>query len=223
MSQAPQSPPSQQPLQPPQQAVNTVADTGFISALGLDPATLSQEQQQHINQTAGALMRETTHAMMGLLRSRANIKNEFRMNVTTIQPAENNPLKFSVGVDEALENMFVRKNDAYKDPISAFIEGFEGVAEHQVAIIAGIRFAFENMMEQFNPEQLEKIFNRGKKGAVLSGIQKARNWGMFQDHYKNMTNDMEGAFQQLFGDNFVQAYEDQLRRLKAENKAKSQS
>lgn len=155
---------------------------------------------------------------MQVLRSRASIKNEFRMNITTIQPVENNPLKFSVDTGEALENMFIRKSSAYKKPREAFREGFNGIAEHQVAIIAGIRAAFKSMMERFDPEHLEKQFDRQSKAAMLPGMQKARYWSAYTDYYRNFVDNIEQSFQYLFGDEFVQAYEDQLRKLVAARK-----
>lgn len=194
------------------------ANRSFIDAMGLDSSQLSDAQVEEISVLAGELMREVTGGMMQLLRSRTTIKNEFRMNVTTIQPVENNSLKFSVSVDEALENLFIKKNGAYKEPIESFREGFQGVGEHQVAIIAGIRFAFESMIDRFDPFKLESMFNRGKKGGVIPAMQKAKNWSSYSEYYENLVGDMERTFQQLFGDNFVQAYEDQLRKLIADRK-----
>lgn len=195
-------------------------DHDITRAMALNTDGLSSQKVDEINDEAGKLLREVTNGMMQLLRARANIKNEFRMNVTTIQPIENNPLKFSVGIDEALENMFLRKNDAYKNPSESFCEGFDDIADHQIAIIAGIRFAYQYMIEQFNPDHLEKIFNKGKKSSMLPSLQKARNWTVFEEYYADLAADTERSFHHLFGDNFVQAYEDQLRRLKAERGAK---
>lgn len=179
---------------------------------------LSTAQVEDVAAVVGRLIPEIVEGMMGVLRSRASIKNEFRMNITTIQPVENNPLKFSVDAQEAIENMFVRKRGAYKAPSEAFREGFDGIAEHQVAILAGIRAAFKNMMDRFNPENLEKQFDRNSKGAILPGMQKARYWSSYHDFYKNYVDNMEHSFHHLFGDEFVQAYEDQLRKLSAERK-----
>src|SRR5690606_817868 len=128
----------------------------LIAALVLDTSRLSDERIGEIGEMTGELMREIVDGMMQVLRSRTSIKNEFRMNVTTIQPVENNPLKFSVSVDNALENIFIKKTNAYKQPVEAFQEGFQEIAEHQIAMIAGIRHGFERMMEHFNPLNLEK-------------------------------------------------------------------
>lgn len=190
----------------------------LIEAMGLDSKQFSADQKREIGRIAGELMREVTAGMMQLLRSRTSLKNEFRMNVTTIQPIENNPLKFSANVDEALENMFVRQSAAYKGPVDAFREGYQSIAEHQVAIIAGVRSAFKSIMESFNPERLAKNFDRGKKSAGLPMMNKAKYWSAYTDYYENLVDNMEHSFQHLFGDDFVQAYEDQLSKLAAQRK-----
>ena len=191
------------------------ADQTLIEALGLDRSRLSDEDIIEISRVTGMLMREIVDGMLGVLRSRASIKNEFRMNVTTIQPVENNPLKFSVCVDDALENLFIKKSNAYKKPLEAFREGFQEIAEHQLAMIAGIRQGFESMMERFDPEHLEKIFNKQSKGSVIPGVQKAKFWSGYTEYYQGFTDNMDFSFQHLFGSDFVTAYEDQLRRLTA--------
>lgn len=190
----------------------------LVEALGLDMSRLSDADMVEISRITGLLMREIVEGMLGVLRSRASIKNEFRMNVTTIQPVENNPLKFSVSVDDALENLFIKKSNAYKKPVEAFREGFQEIAEHQLAMIAGIRQGFEAMMERFNPEQLEKTFSKQVKGSVIPGMQKAKFWSSYTDYYQGFTDNMEFSFQHLFGSDFVSAYEDQLRRLTAARK-----
>lgn len=200
------------------QPVATASDSLLIEAMGLDASRLSDQDIADITIMTGQLMREVTEGMMGVLRSRTSIKNEFRMNVTTIQPVENNPLKFSVSVDDALENMFVKKSNAYKKPIEAFKEGFQEIAEHQVAMIGGIRQGFESMMERFNPEGLEKSFNKQGRGGVIPGMQKAKYWSCYTEYYSGFVDNIESSFQHLFGSDFVSAYEDQLRRLAAARK-----
>src|SRR5690554_3996411 len=202
-----------QPAVTQPQTAQSAVDSRLISALGLDTSRLSDEQIGEIGEMTGELMREIVDGMMQVLRSRTSIKNEFRMNVTTIQPVENNPLKFSVSVDNALENIFIKKTNAYKQPVEAFQEGFQEIAEHQIAMIAGIRHGFERMMEHFNPLNLEKSFNKQGKSGVIPGLQKAKYWSSYTEYYADFVDNMESSFQHLFGSDFVNAYEDQLRKL----------
>ena len=188
-------------------------DTTLIDAMGLSSQNLSDAEVTQINKLTGEVVREMVSGLMQVLGSRSSIKNEFRMNVTTIQPVENNPLKFSANVDDALENMFLKQGNAYKKPVDAVHEGFNGVAEHQVAILAGIKAAFKGVIERFDPSILEARFAKQNKGGLIPGSQKAKNWDLFQEYYNELAGDIDNSFQYLFGDDFVQAYEDQLQKL----------
>lgn len=203
---------------------NVSVDTTMIQTMGLDVSNLSEQQILDINQMVGEMIRETVSGMMQVLTSRSSIKNEFRMNVTTIQPVENNPLKFSANIDDALENMFLKKGSSYKKPIEAIQDGFHGIAEHQIAILAGIRAAFKGTVDRFNPQSLEERFDRQSKGNLdlIPGLKKSRNWNQFVHYYTEIFDDMDNSFQYLFGDEFVRAYEDQLQRLAIARKSKLQ-
>ncbi len=192
-------------------SVNNAANSALVKAMGLEG--LSPEEADKVAETVGELMPVIVDGVMKLLRSRASIKNEFRMNMTTIQPVENNPLKFSVSPKDALENMFVRKNSAYKDAIESFTEGFDGIVDHQIAIIAGMRAAFKGMMDRFDPEKLEKQFDKQSKGVTLPGMQKVKYWNSYAEHFASYAENMEQSFRHLFGDDFVQAYENQIFKL----------
>ncbi len=204
---------SEQSPKPGYQSPDNAANMPLIEAMGLHNKNLNEAEMAQINSVVGEVVREMVGGLMQVLNSRSAIKNEFRMNVTTIQPIENNPLKFSANVDDALENMFVKKGNAYKKPVEAVRESFQGVAEHQVAILAGIRAAFSGIVDRFDPVQLEKRFAKQKKGSSILGNQKAKNWDLYLEYYQRLAGDADSSFQYLFGDEFVQAYEDQLQQL----------
>lgn len=198
----------------------TASDQTLIEAMGLDKSALTNEQIIEISQVVGEVVRETISGMMQVLSSRSSIKNEFRMNVTTIQPVENNPLKFSANIDDAMENMFLKSGNAFIKPVEAVREGFDGIAEHQVAILAGIRSAFKGVIERFDPQTLEKRFEKFHKGGIIPGSTKAKNWESYTAYYNDLVDDLDNSFQHLFGYEFVQAYEDQLQKLAIARKTK---
>lgn len=214
------------PVTPPVQQATPRATTNneqsLIDALGLSGSELSDEKIIEINQVVGELVRETISGMMQVLSSRSTIKNEFRMNVTTIQPVENNPLKFSANIDDAMQNMFIKEGNAYKRPVEAVREGFEGIAEHQIAILAGIRTAFKGVLNRFDPAVLEQRFEQFNKPGIIPGMSKAKNWESYSNYYKELVDDMDNSFQHLFGYEFVQAYEEQLQKLAVARKTKNQ-
>ena len=132
---------------------------------------------------------------MDVLQARQRIKEEFRMRQTVFRPADNNPLKFSANVDDALHNLLVKRNAAYLGPVEAFADAFEDLRDHQLAMLAGMRVAFEAMLAEFDPDRLQEEFDRqiGKVSLPLcrrscgTGISIARSG-------EEMPKDPEAAF-----------------------------
>src|SRR5690606_1909129 len=92
------------------------------------------------------------------------------------------------------------------------------LGEHQLAMIAGIRVGFDRMMERFDPDSLETMFKQRGKDSALPGVRQARAWSNYRDYYAGFSDNMDSSFQNLFGTDFVQAYEDHLRKLSASRK-----
>lgn len=197
------------------------ADESLLEAMGLGKWKISEEKKKEISLTVGYIMRESIMGLMQTLGFRKRIKEEFRINVTTIQPVENNPLKFSANLDDALENMFVKDNKAYMRPMDAVRESFQGISEHQIALLAGIQAAFRGMIERLDPEALEKRFEKYRKTGVIKVGQKGKNWESYKEFHQDLVNNMDNSFQYLFGYDFVQAYEEQLQRLVVARKSSS--
>lgn len=198
--------------------VNISADVGValnvvVDAIGLSKWNLDHAKKVEINETVGLLVRETMQGMMQVLKFRKKIKEEFRINVTTIQSVENNPLKFSANIDDALENMFIKENNAYKAPVEAVKEGFQSIAEHQVAVVAGMQAAFRGMIERFDPNQLEVRFEQYTSSGLLGLGKKTKRWNAYKEYHQGLVENIDNSFQHLFGYDFVQAYEEQMQRL----------
>src|SRR4030095_2474906 len=104
-------------------------------------------------------------------------------------------------------------------PVEAFEDAFEDVRHHQVAMLAGVRVAFEAMLARFDPDPRQERFDRQKKGALVSVPAKLRYWDLYRDWIHDMVRDAEGSFRELFGDEFARAYEEQLKKLKAQGRA----
>jgi len=147
------------------------------------------------------------------MRSRQQIKDEFRMQGTRVRRVDNNPLKFSADVDDALHNLLVKRNRAYMSPVEAFEDAFSDLRNHQIAMLAGMRVAFESMLTEFDPDRLQEEFDRQMaKGLVPA---KLRYWDAYRERQQLAAKDPEATFRRLFGEEFARAYEDQLKALKA--------
>ena len=168
----------------------------------------------------GQILRVVVAGVLDVLQARQEVKGEFRIRPTVIQRRRNNPLKHSVDVEDALHNLLVKRNPAYLGPVEAFEDAFNDVRNHQLAMLAGVRVAFEAMFAQFDPDHLQKEFDRhtprAKRGALAALQGKPDYWDFYRDWMQRLSQDADGSFRTLFGDEFAKAYEEQLDRLKTD-------
>ena len=182
----------------------------LLRGAGLDPENLPPELAEDL----GGILRIAVQGVMDLMRARAEIKNEFRMSVTMIQATDNNPLKFSTGVEDALNNLLVKRNPSYLSAIEAFEAGFEDLRFHQVALLSGMRDAFFEMLRQLDPATLEKRFQeQSSPGSMLGRIARPKPWDQYKALFAEIHRDTEGYFNRLFGETFVAAYERRMHEL----------
>lgn len=215
---APAPPP---PARPPGPAAGAPAQRGpsptgldidaLLASAGVDAANLSPDTASSL----GLILRSVVQGVIDVLRARSEIKEQFRLSHTIVKTAENNPLKFAVNAEDALNSLLGRRNPAYLPPVEAFDDAFNDIRFHQLAMIAGMRAGFDNVMSRFDPQQLQEGFDkRAKRGGLLSMSGKSRYWEQFTEEFLELAGDREQAFRRLFAEEFAAAYEKQLELLK---------
>lgn len=184
----------------------------LLRAAGVTSAHLSPETAREL----GEVLRIVIEGVMDVLRARAEIKSQFRMPVTRVQASENNPLKFSPNVEAALHTLLADRNRGYMPAPKAFEDAFEDIRSHQLAVLEGIRSAFNSMLTRFEPERLQADFDRqaGGRSGLLNLGAKSRLWDQYTEYFRSLTEDPDDSFRRLFGDEFAESYEQQLERLK---------
>jgi type VI secretion system FHA domain protein len=186
-----------------------------LAGAGLSNVPVTPE----LAESFGRILSVVVAGVMDLLRARQQVKDELRMRQTQFRPVDNNPLKFSANVEDALHNLLVKRNPAYLKPVDAFSDAFDDLRDHQLAMLAGLRVAFEAMLAEFDPGRLEEQFDRQlKKGALLSMPAKMRYWDAYAERTRKLLHDMDATFRKWFGEEFVKAYEEQLERLEFERR-----
>jgi type VI secretion system protein ImpI len=78
-----------------------------------------------------------------------------------------------------------------------------------------MRAAFDHMLGRFSPEALRAQFDAKPGRKVSLGFGSGgRYWENFEEFYKELNADRDDCFRRLFGDQFAQSYEEQLKRLR---------
>ncbi|WP_295391112.1 type VI secretion system-associated FHA domain protein TagH [uncultured Thiodictyon sp.] len=216
---APPTPPTPPPVAAPvsrSPAAQRALDTGlgcFLAGLGIGCSESIKDPDQFLYDV-GEFMRTLTEGLTATMRSRAEFKSELRLAVTTIRAAENNPFKFSVGVDETLERLLFRSGPGFLPAVEAARGAFEDIQAHEMAMIAGLRAALRALLARFEPAELERRLGAASGlDKLLSIARRSRYWELFTETYDQVAADAADDFMQLFGDAFTRAYEDQIQRL----------
>ncbi|MBD8271060.1 type VI secretion system-associated FHA domain protein TagH, partial [Pseudomonas fluorescens] len=180
----------------------------FLRGAGLDQLRLDRADACAQMESIGRSYRLMVEGLIDVLRARASLKGEFRMQQTMIRPAENNPLKFAPNADEALLLLLRHGNPAFMAPDAAVRDSFDDLRAHQLAVMAGVEAALKHLLLRFEPAQLEERMGKpGGLSSLFNGSRQAQYWQQFTELYSNISREAQEDFQDLFGREFSRAYE----------------
>jgi len=193
----------------------------FLQTLGLS----NTADASHSPDLFAQIFSLVTEQLINILRSRNKLRQQFRLAVTSIQKTDNNPLTFSVNTDDAIHNLFVKKNAGYLPAMDSYEQAFSTIEHHQLAVIVGMRAGFENMLSAFSPESLTglKPSEKDKKSWGLFSSDKNSFEENYDAHYQQLLKNKEQTFIQLFGEAFTHAYELSVHQQKSEEKLKQEN
>jgi type VI secretion system FHA domain protein len=200
--------PSHAPSPPPAAPATTL--DAFFRGAGLNPQRLDERQAEQVLHRLGQLMREVVLGVTENLHLRSEQKNVMRVPTTTIQPQNNNPLKFSAGVEEALNNLLFRDSAEYLSAVDAAREAFGDIKQHQQHLLAAMRTAVADYVGRLDPEELENKIGRGN--VLIGAANKLKYWDLFKDLYQVVSQHQPGQFPQQFLEELSRAYEHESAR-----------
>jgi FHA domain-containing protein len=165
----------------------------------------------------GTILRSATEGTLQLLLTRQEFKREVRAEVTMIASQANNPLKFSPTVEVALAHLLGPGVRGFMQPEAAMRDAYNDLRAHQFGVMVGMRAALAHVIARFEPEELEKkITSKSALDALFSANRKAKLWDQFVALYGGIASEAEDDFHNLFGKAFLEAYEEQMARLKSD-------
>jgi type VI secretion system protein len=184
----------------------------FVKGLCIDASEIHPSANRaEIMETAGSTMRELIFGVISLLTSRANLKKSFSLDETTLLPRHNNPLKLSRNTDDLLMQLLLGSEGDYLGPSDAIREVFQDLLDHQNAFLDAMNTAFVEFADRFDPDELTESFDRTMTGVLpLTVLKQSRYWSHYRELYPIMTEKGGGRFPQMFGEDFIHAYERQL-------------
>jgi type VI secretion system protein len=193
----------------------SAAIDAFFRGAGLAAQKIDEREAEQMLHRLGQLMREMIVGLNENLHLRADQKSTLRIPNTTIQPQNNNPLKFSASVDEALTNLLFRQSSEYLQAVEAVREAFTDIKLHQQLVLASLRTAVSDYIGRLDPDDLENKFTNGKRGGLMSAANKLKYWDLYKDLYQVVTQGQQGQLPQQFLEEMARAYEQESTRAGA--------
>jgi predicted component of type VI protein secretion system len=183
----------------------------FLDGLGISRVELHPSvNRPEMMMSAGLVLREFVEGTIGLLASRANLKNTFRLDQTTVLPRQNNPMKFSDNTNDLIKQLLVGDEGEYLGARDAVREANRDLINHQNAFLDAMNSAFIEFADRFDPDELQEGFDRTLNSKLFAFLNKSKYWNLYKDLYPIMTEKGGGRFPQMFGEDFVKAYERQV-------------
>jgi len=188
----------------------------FLDGLGINRTELHPSVDlAEILQNAGEVLREFVEGTAELLTSRANLKNAFRLDQTTVLPRHNNPIKLSANTKDSIKQLLVGRAGEYLGPRDAVREVCRDLLFHQEAFLDAMNSSFIEFAERLDPDELQLGFDRALDSNFFTKFRnKTKYWDLYGDLYPTLTEKGGGRLPQMFSEDFVRAYERQIAEYK---------
>ncbi|HEX2492455.1 MAG TPA: type VI secretion system-associated FHA domain protein [Steroidobacter sp.] len=164
---------------------------------------------------AGELLRTAVESVIQTLRAPEQMKEQLP-NARTSNAGADLLLRSCANPSDAIRVLLEDDRRAGAPTTQTLQQASREFRDHQTAIVAAIRVAFQAMLARFDPDRLQEEFERlTRKGSLLGAPPKLEYWELYRNKYHELASNPETAFRSLFSEDFAKAYEDQRERLSA--------
>lgn len=186
----------------------------FLEGAGVPPVDLGADDAAERLRDYGQIFREMVSGIRELLAVRTLTKSEFHINQTVIRPSDNNPLKFSVDLEQALSALLQPQGAGFAEPLPATRQAVADLKSHELSVIAGMQKSVARLLESLSPEEVERrIEATGLLASLLPAARKAKYWEAYEAVYHEVADEFHEDVQSGFRQAFAEAYFDQVKKL----------
>lgn len=190
------------------------AARAFLEALEVEELRIDDADLPATMGRMGRVLRAMITGLREILMTRTSIKSEFRIDQTMISAGGNNPLKFSISPEQAIEALVKARSRGYLGAEEATAQALNDIRAHEVAMVTGMEAALKGVLKRLDPEVVAgKIETSGALGSLFKG-KKARYWEIYEKMFAEISDQAENEFHDLFSREFARAYKEQLEKLK---------
>jgi type VI secretion system protein len=198
--------------------------SAFFRGAGLTQKQLTEQECNAMLFLLGQLTRELLTGVAESLHLRAQQKTQLKLANTTIQKKDNNPLKFSAGTTEALQNLLFKTSREYMGPVEAVRDAFADLCGHQQALLKALGVAVPEYVNRLDPIVLEDKFARAGRGNLMAAATRIKHWELYKDLFQVVAHHNPGQLPTQFLEELARAYEEEnLREMAVRKRGKTAS
>lgn len=213
----PEPAPATKPTETPSPLASSAALVAFLEGAGLAHLEVSEADAEAFLRESGTIVRASVEGLIGLLLARSELKKEMRAeDRTMVASRDNNPLKLMTDPQEAMGYLFDKRerlSGAFLPPVQAVHDACDDLRVHEIALMAGMRAAFQGALKRFEPQLIEREADKQKGAFSLN--KKVKLWDAFVAHHEKLSRDAEDDLLKVFGREFLGTYMAQVRRLRS--------
>ena len=124
-----------------------------------------------------------------------------------VRAIENNPLKFTSSVEEALAIMFGAPARQYLDAQATIESSFSDLKAHQLLTYGAMRDALDALFEDLAPERIDRSVEPDHGLGRIVASRKAKLWDIYVERWRAKTKRADGRLLEAFMALFAEAYD----------------
>lgn len=185
----------------------------FVRGLGINPNMVPDEQRELWFQQLGESFSLMLTGLMETLHNRAEFKQNNRLNHTAFRKSENNPLKFSANLEDAIHNLYNRKTASFMQPNLAIKEAFNDIEKHEKALMNGVNGTVISVMSLVEPSSIysDSLSNDSLLNKIIPARKYSQSWKRFEDIYNQLSDDVVNKNSPFYLEDFAKHYDNALR------------
>lgn len=180
----------------------------FAEAADLPVEAIAKQDPEELAALLGGLMKIVAEDVKQLLHARLEAKRLARSaNQTTIEAVDNNPLKFSPTARDALRLMFGLPTPSYLAAAPALRQSFDDLKRHQLDTLAAMQGAVKMLVEDLDPDDIEKAVEPDRGLSALIASRKAKLWDAYVARWRAKAHRHDDGLIGAFMFYFPQCYD----------------
>ncbi|HHF3268145.1 TPA: type VI secretion system-associated FHA domain protein TagH [Vibrio diabolicus] len=181
----------------------------FIKGAGIDPTMIPSDNREQWFEQLGESFSLMLVGLMETLHNRAVFKQTNRLSHTAFRKSENNPLKFSANLEDAIHNLYNRQTASFLKPSAAIKEAFSDIESHEQALMKGVEGMVSSVMSLVEPTSIysEALAKDTVINKVIPARKYAQSWKRFEDIHEKLSDDIVNKESPFYLEDFAKHYE----------------